>query len=53
MIMRVIIMIITLIIIIINQWMLRAVSFLVAHLMSRQCIVNVLTDFGYKRQLWI
>ena len=51
MIMRVIIMIITLIII--NQWMLRAVSFLVAHLMSRQCIVNVLTDFGYKRQLWI
>ena len=50
--MRVIIMIITLIIII-NQWMLRAVSFLVAHLMSRQCIVNVLTDFGYKRQLWI
>ena len=52
MIMRVIIMIITLIIII-NQWMLRAVSFLVAHLMSRQCIVNVLTDFGYKRQLWI
>ena len=48
--MRVIIMIITLIIII-NQWMLRAVSFLVAHLMSRQCIVNVLTDFGYKRQL--
>ena len=52
MIMRVIIMIITQIIII-NQWMLRAVSFLVAHLMSRQCIVNVLTDFGYKRQLWI